>query len=312
TLAAALTTGHLGVPLLLAIVFVLAVGWDIAWAVFMVAPPLVLAKRELFVAGGLGSILSVGTATGGYAGGAALLYLVGPAGGATAYAALLVAAAVAAVPLALRVDNPPGTGIVETFREGWRAFRGSAGRALRSVAALEIFLGGFTALPPLLITAIAYRNFADPAAVYGLFVTVYALGGSAAGVVTGHYNPRRSIGLLMALGALAAGLCVLGLLPTGSSELAVAALLGGAGAAVTVRFAARMAWTQGSFPPEILGRMVSNLYLFTGAASTAAVIVVGGFAAGISLTNLELVDGGGLLVGALLSWASPAVRSLAF
>ena len=312
TLAITLRTGTLSTPLLLVLVFVLAVMGDFVWAVLMIAPPLVLPKRLLFAGDAFGNVLSVGTQVGGYTGGGALLYFVGPYGGASAYAVLLLAAALAAVPLALPVDQPPRTRFWETFRRGWDGFRGNAGRVLRTLAAVDVVLGFFAAVPPLLIPAIAYQRFSDPAAVYGPLVTAYALGGSFAAIAVGQWNPRRSVGRILVIAPLLGGLAVVALDPFSVSAWVVGGLLAGIGATYSVRYSAKYSWVQGSYASETLGRLVSNLYLFTGVSGTIAVLLVGSLSTHVSLVTLELVTGLGLVAGGLLALASRSVRRMAF
>jgi hypothetical protein len=311
-LALTLHDGTLSVGLLLSLVFALAFLWDFVWAVYMVAPRVVLPKRQLYLANGFSSALSVGTQIGGYSGGGALLYFVGPAGGAAAYTGLLVAALVLAIPLSLPVAPTPGTSVAESFRRGWDAFRGAAGRPLRQLAALETWYGFFVAVPPLLITAIAYERFADPAAVYGILVTLFALGGSAAGIAVGHANPRRAVGWILVLTPLAGGLFVLALLPVSGSLWLAGGLLAGVGATISVRYTAKYAWVQGSFPPEVLARMTANLYLFTGVAGSLAVLAIGLGSSSLSLRTLEYLVAGGFAVAGGLGLAAPLLRRLRF
>lgn len=311
-LAYELHAGTLTIGLLLFLVFVLALLWDFDWAVFMVAPPIVLPKRQLFVAEGFGSVISVGTQVGGYAGGGALVYLVGPFGGATAYAVLLLASTAVAIPLVLRVEASPRTPFWETFLRGWDSFRGAAGRSLRQLGSLEILVGFFSALPPLLITAIAYQRFASPSEVYGPLVTAFAVGGSAAGVGIGHLNPRRYVGWLVVLTPIAGGACLLALVPSVSSTVGIALLLAGVGAALSVRYLARYTWLQGTYPPELLGRLSANLYLFTGVSGSIAVLVLGTLSVRVPLGTLLGLDAVGLFVGGILALALPQIRRLAF
>ena len=312
TLAIGLKDGTLSVPLLLGLVVVLALGWDFVWAVFNIAPPIVLPKRQLFVADGLSSFVSVGTQIGGYSGGGALLYFIGPYGGASAYVVLLLAALVVTIPLSLRIDNPPTTQFWETFRRGWDTFRGKVGRPLRAFLGVQTFLGFFAAVPPLLITAIAYQRFSDPAAVYGALVTAFALGGALAGIGIGHLNPRRSVGLLLVACPVAAGFCVLALEPLSNSVLVVGGLLAGIGAAFSVRYTAVTSWIQGSYPPELLGRLTANVYLFTGVSGSVAALLVGSLSGRVSLPSLELLDGIGLLGSGVIAFANPFIRRMAF
>ncbi len=235
TLAIALRQGHVSVPLLLGVVAVLSILWDFVWAVYMLAPRLVLSPRQLLVGSGLSSALSVGTQVGGTAVGGALLFLVGPAGGAAAYVVLLVAAAVLSLPLSLPVDEAPQGRFWEIFVDGWKSFRGRAGASLRRFAGLEVVYGYAVALPVLLMPALAHQRFSDPSAVYAVLVTSYAVGGSAAGAVVGHFNPRRSVGALL-IGTPALAALAFTLLPRGpGSEAICVALIAVTGAAVSVR-----------------------------------------------------------------------------
>jgi len=311
-LALELRAGTLTVPVLLGLVFVLALLWDFVWAVFMVSPRVVLPTRQLYLADGFSSALSVGTQIGGYSGGGALLYFVGPAGGAAAYAVLLLLALALAVPLSLAIERAPTASVRATFRQGWEAFRGVAGRPLRQLAAVETWYGFFVALPPLLITAIAYERFPHPASVYGVLVTVYALGGSGSGIVVGHFNPRRAVGTILVLAPLLGGAALLLLVPLSGAAIATALLLAGIGAAISMRYTAKYAWVQGSYPPETLARMSANLYLFTGVAGTLAVLSVGTLASGIGLPGFAALVGGGFLAAAALAAALPALRRMRF
>jgi predicted MFS family arabinose efflux permease len=311
-LAFELSRGTLTVPLLLGAVFLLALLWDFAWTVYMVAPRIVVEKRLLFAADGFSSAIGVGTQVGGYAGGGALVYFVGPEGGATAYALLLVAAALASIPLSLRVESVSVSGFAESFREGWAAFRGRAGRFLRQFAAVETLYGFFAALPPLFLTAVAYERFNDPSAAYGLLVTVYAVGGSVAGVVVGHYNPRRSVGVLLVTMPLAAGLLTLLLIPAAVPAIIVATLFATLGAVFSARYDAKYTWVRGTFPPETLGRVTSNIYLFTGVSQTAGALVIAALSPTVGLPTLLLLGGGGLIVAGLAAFSVPFIRRLSF
>jgi len=311
-LALELRSGVLSVPVLLGLVLLLAILWDFVWAVFMVAPRIILPKRQLYVANGFSSIVSVGTQVGGYAGGGALLYFIGPYGGASAYAVLLVAALAVSVPLALPVERAPVTRFWATFRRGWDSFRGRAGRSLRVFAAVETFVGFFSAVPPLLITAIAYQQFSHPASVYGVLVTAFALGGSVAGVGIGHMNPRRHVGVLLILTPVLAGVCVLALAPFALDTWALALLLGGVGAAFSVRYTAKYSWVQGSYPAELLGRLSANFYMFTGFAGSVAVLLVGSLSESISLAELEVITGLGLVASGVVAFGSAFIRRMSF
>jgi hypothetical protein len=305
-------TGTLSVPQLLGLVLVLALLWDFVWAVFMVAPRIVLERRQLFVADGFSSAVSVGTQVGGYAGGAGLLYFIGPYGGAFAYVVLLLGALAAAIPLSLSIEHPPTSRFWETFRSGWDSFRETAGNSLRQLAGLEVLEGFFAAVPPLLITAVAFERFSAPAAAYGPLITAYTVGGSVAGIGVGHFNPRRAVGWLLIGGPVVGGLLVLALAPAPPSIGVLGILLAGVGAAFTIRYSAKTSWVQASFPTESLGRIISNLYLFTGFAGSIAVLLVGLLSGVLSLTDLIVLDGAGLVLAGGIALGLPFIRRLSF
>ena len=311
-LALALRFGELSVPLLLALVLVLSILWDLVWVVFMIAPRIVVETRQLFVADGLASVLSVGSTVGGYAGGGALLYFVGPYGGASAYAVLLAAALVAALPVSLRIAPAARERLWESFVRGWDAFRGDTGRAMRRLAAVEAFSGIFVAIPVLIVTAIAYQRFSHPAAVYGALATAFTLGGSFAGIAVGHFNPRRSVGWLLAVSPVVAGVGLLALAVAPPSELLLGGILAGVSAALAARFTAKYSWVRAVSTPEALGRLTANLYLFTGVAGAAAVALAGAFAGRLTLTDLELFDGIGLVAAGVIVVGLRPLRTLSY
>lgn len=311
-LALALHAGRLSTPLLLGLVLLLALLWDFVWAVYVVAPRIVVPPRLLFAADGFGSALSVGTQIGGYAGGGALLFLVGPSGGAAAYCGLLALAAVATIPLALPGAGERPASFFRMFVDGWAAFRGGAGRALRRFSALETFYGFAIALPVLLLPAIAFQRFDAPAPAYAVLVTVYALGGSIGGIVVGWVNPRRSVGWVLIATPVLAGGCLAALGRAPGDLALVAGLVGGVGAAASVRYTAKYTWLRGSFPAEQLGRIGSNMYLFSGAAGALASLVFGSLSTRLALGTIELLDAAALVAAGAAAVAMPFVRRLAF
>ncbi len=311
-LAGELAHGTLTTPVLLGAVAVLAIFWDLAWAVYMIAPRIVVGTDRLFAAGGVSSALGVGTRIAGYAGGGALVYFVGPPGGAATYAILLLLAAVVTVPLSLRGATAPEEPFGRAFARGWAAFRGRVGRPLRQFAALEVVYGFFVALPPLLVTLIAYERFPDPSAAYGLLVAVYVLGGAAAGIVVGHYNPRRSVGLLIVLAPVLAGAATLALLAVPADLVLIAGLFALVDAALSARHEAKYAWVQAVFPPDQLGRAVSNIYLFTGLSSSIAALTIGLLSAVLGPAGVVATAGVGFLAAAALAASIPFVRRMRF
>ncbi len=311
-LALSLRSGTISIGLLLGLVLVLSVLWDFVWAVYMIAPRLVVEKRQLLLASGLANIFSIGTQVGGTAVGGLLLFFVGPSGGAAVYCGLLAAGAIASVPLALPVRSAEREPFGEMFRRGWASFRGRAGASLRRFAGLETLYGFASGLPLLLLPAIAHQGFARPSAVYALLVTSYTVGGAAAGALVGHLNPRRSVGPLLVGLPLVAAACLLVLARGPFSEAGLAGTVAALGAAISVRYDVKYAWVRATFPAEVLGRIISNLYLFTGFASAVAVAVVGSLSAGTGLSSLETATGIVFAAAGLVALALPFVRRLAY
>jgi hypothetical protein len=302
--------GFLSVGLLFALVALISLLWDMTWAAINAAPGVLLAPDEQFaasgVSGAVGGILTIV----GYAVGGVLILLVGAEGGMFLYAALLLGGAVLAIPLAITPPAGPETSFFESFREGWKLVVGGEGRPFLQLATIDSVEGFLASASPILITLLASQTYHESATGYGILFTSFVVGGVAAGLALGQWNPRARVGVVMA-GALAA---------TGAAYvLAVAIpslLILGALAWFAVGFAsaayldAKYAFFRGAVAPEKLGRVISNMYLFPGITSSVGALVISAAAARGIPVELGVAVGLGLLGAGALGLALPGVRRM--
>jgi hypothetical protein len=304
--------GSLTVPLLLALIALISILWDIAWAAGNAAPGLLLSPDEQFAAQGVSGAIGGANQIAGFAAGGALILLVGPGGGMLLYGALLALAAVLALPLVIRPHPTPGESFGASLRAGWRRLWREPGKPWIQFASVDAVAGFFGAVPALLITLLATTTFRATALAYsGLFVS-YVVGGAAAGLFLGHRNPRARVGvfLIVALFATAGAFALLVVLPP-VLALAVGALflIGFVSAAY---LDLKYALFRGRFPPDEQGRLISNMYLFPGLATSAGALVLGALANTILAASLAGLVALGFLSAALLALALPGVRRFHF
>jgi DHA3 family macrolide efflux protein-like MFS transporter len=312
-LAYAAAHGELSLGLLLLLVSVLAVAWDFEWAVFQVAPRLLLPKDELFAGQGLAGALGGGVQVGGYAVGAGLILLSGAAGSGYLYAGLLIVATLLASLVALRGGRSTEREYLAGFLEGWRYLLGTReGRPLLQLGVLDGVEGFFAAAPPVLITLFAGRVFANPSLAYGVLFTAFVVGGVVMDLLLGHFNPRGRVGAVLVggLSVSAVALYLTGVFPPSLVLTASAWFV--AGLAMGAYYSGKNTFLWGYVPANRLARVTSNLYVFPGVSGAIGAIALGVLATRIvpgSLTTLAaLVFAGAALMSVLL----PAVRKFAF
>jgi hypothetical protein len=312
TLGWASGRGELSLPLLLGLVSVLAVAWDFEWAVFQVAPRLLLGKDELFAAQGIASAFGGGAAVGGYAAGAGLILLAGPGSSGFLYAGLLAVGTLLAAMVPLRGSAGPRSGYLSGFVEGWRYLASAAGRPLLQLGALDVVAGFFTSAPPILLTLFAERSFPDPVFAYGLLFTAYVVGGVGVGLALGQLNPRRRVGFVLVGGLVvgASALFLAGLTPPSVllAFVAWAAAGGGIGAYSSTKYTFQ--W--GYVPPDRLARVTGNLYLFAGSSGAVGALVLGDLSTRWPPTELVALVAGIFGAAAVLSCVLPAIRRFSF
>jgi Transmembrane secretion effector len=311
-LALASARGDLGLPLLLGLVALLAILWDFEWAVFQVAPRLLLDRDELFAAQGLSSAFGGGAVVGGYAAGAAILLVAGPASAGFLYAGLLAVGTVLASVVPLRSPVRSVATYSTGFREGWRYLVSEAGRPLLQLGALDVVAGFFTTAPAILITLFAQTSFPDRALAYGALFTAYVVGGVAVDLVLGQLNPRRRVGyvLIGGLAVAAASLFLAGLAPP--SLLAALVAWAAAGAALGAYASSKYTFQWGYVPADRLARVTGNLYLFAGTSGAVGSIVLGVLAGHWPPVELISLVAAVFAAAAVVSVTLPAVRHFRF
>ncbi|HLM91904.1 MAG TPA: hypothetical protein VK424_07670 [Thermoplasmata archaeon] len=304
--------GELHLPLLLGLVAVLSVIWDFEWAVFQVAPRLLLSKDELFAAQGISGALGGGAAIGGFAAGAGFILLSGVSGSAYLYAGLLLVATALASRVPLRGAQSAEPGYFAGFLEGWEYLRSAEGRPLLQLGMLDAVVGFFATAPALLITLFADRSFPDPSFAYGILFTAFVVGGVAVDLTLGHFNPRKRIGFVL-VGGLAAAAVALALAGIAPPELlATAAAWAMAGGALGGYTSGKFTFQWGYVPGDRLARVTSNLYVFPGVSGAAGALVVGDLAGAIPGSSLVELIAGIFALAVLLALLLPAVRRFAF
>jgi MFS family permease len=308
----AVVTGSLTVVLLIASAVVMALLDDFWWTADNTVPRILVGKDNVLRANGLQSALVGGGSLAGYSIGAALLILVGPGGGAFLFAALLAASAVLIIPVRIRAPPATGEGLFGHFVEGWSILARGKGRPLLQIGALFAAEGFFLGAPALLVTLFANRDFGGSSHVYGLLFTMYVVGALVGGLLVGRANPRAYLGQLLVGSMVAEGVTValaVGALPLLLPSAAAWFLVGlTGGIPATLLYA----YLQATAPPDAIGRVISNLYLFPGVASAFGALVFGFLSTSLSPSLLGLGVGIGLIVTGLTAVAVPTVRRLRF
>jgi hypothetical protein len=302
----------LTVPLLLALVVVISILWDLTWAAYNAAPGILLTPGEQFAAGGVASAVGGANTVAGYAVGGVLILVVGAEGGMFLYGGLLALAALLSVGLRIHPGSAAGTGFLQSFREGWATLAAGAGRPLLQLASVDAVYGFFSSAPALFITVLSVSVFAVSTTAYGVFFTVYVVGGVAAGLVLGRLNPRRRAGAVLVVALLLGGTSF----ALAASLPPVLALVGAAwlaiGFFVSAYADAKYAFLRGSVEPRQLGRVTANLYLFPGVSSSAGALILSSLAGALSPVDFGLLIAAGLLGAGVLALVLPGVKMLRY
>lgn len=297
---------------LVALVAVISVAQDVSWAGTNVAPRLLLSPDEMFAAQGLSGAISGGNAIAGYAVGGALLVVAGAEGTLVAYAVLLVAATLLALPLSIPAASDRREPFFASFRDGWRRLAAGPSKPLLQFAAVDTLRGFWINAPALLITLLANAVFPDPAFSYGALFVAYVVGEVSADLTLGRWNPRHLVGpiLIATMFATAAALTAAVILP----PLLAASLAAwfAVGFMIEAYYDAKYAYLRGAVAPEALGRVTANLYLFPGFASAVGAIVIGTIAERVAPALLGELAAAGFLVTGVLALALPVLRRLRF
>jgi hypothetical protein len=304
--------GLLTIPLLLAIVVLLAALWDFTWAADSAATRLLFGKDRLFAISGLGTALGGGVNIVMYFAAGITIALFGIAGGSYLYAGLLAVGAVFAFLLPIPTPNAKRHAYLAGFLEGWALYRGPKGKPLRHLAILQSAYGFFIPVPLLLLTLYVGRFFSSSQVMFAGLYVAYLVGGIIIGIALGKLNPRGLLGLVGNVALLSTGVVlIMAELVTGSvlASLAVWFLVG---AATTTRITAFSNYLQGGFAPEVLARLSGNNYLFTGISSTAGAFAIGALSTVWSPSALTELTALGFAGCAALGFMLQGTRTLAF
>ena len=302
----------LSIPVLFGLVAVISILWDMTWAAMNAAPGVLLTPDEQFAAAGISGAIGGGVNIAGYAVGGALILLVGADGGMLLYAALLVAGAVFALPLTIAPPPTPEKTFAESFWSGWGLVTGGEGRPFLQLAAVDSLQGFLAGGAALLITLLAATTYHASGAAYSILFVADIVGGVAAGLALGQLNPRGAVGGIMAVALAASGAALLLAVGLPASLVLGALAWTGFGFANSSYLDAKYAFYRGAIAPEKLGRFVSNMYLFPGAASVVGALLLGWVASLGRPVALGGIAGGLFLAAGVLALALPRVRRFAY
>lgn len=309
---AAVVTGSLSIGVLLGSVVAMALLEDFWWTADNTVPRILVGQDNVLRAKGLQSASVGGGSLAGSSLGAALLILVGPGGGAFLFAGLLATSAVLMVPVRLRSTPVTGESLFGNFVEGWSILGRGKGRPLLQVGALLAVEGFFFGAPALLITLFANRDFGGSSHLYGLLFTAYVVGAVVSGLAIGRTNPRGYLGPLL-IGATVAESAAIAL-----AVVVLPGLLLSTGAWFLVGLASGIpvtlvySYLQATAPPEAVGRVTSNLYLFPGIASAVGAVAFGLVSTAVSPSTLGYGVVVGLAGAGLMALVIPVVRKMRF
>ncbi|MCI4361259.1 MAG: MFS transporter, partial [Thermoplasmata archaeon] len=268
---------RLTVPLLLLFIVGLSVLWDFTWTALNAVPPRIVPTDRLFLANGLVGAASGGNQIAGYAGGAVLLLLVGSPGAAMLlYGALNLAAALCAIPLRAPGAPRAPARFIDEMVEGWHYFWRTRDPPVASLALFSAFEAFFSAAAPLVITVLTYRSFSDPSHAYALLFSAFAIGGVAGSLTLGEISPRRRITSTLLLACATEGVLLalaIAASPSWDWSLPAWAAVGFVDVAF---YQTVIVFLQATTPTRVLGRTLTNAYLFRGGSRALGALVLGG------------------------------------
>lgn len=305
--------GALGVPLLLALVAALSFLWDFTWTASNAIPPRLLPESDLFRANGMLAAVGGGTQILGYVAGGVLLLVIRPGGSMLLYAGLNIAAALLSLPVSSPRGSAPVGRLWSEFVDGWRYFLTRSGRPFLQLTAFSSAQSLVSLAPVILILELVHRTFAGSTQSYGLLFGAFAVGGIVGALVVGQLNPRRALPQLLVGATIAEGvLIVLALLA--APDLGLSTLVWFlVGAVDVVFYVVFVVYFQATSPRALVGRILTNAYLFRGGARSVGVLVIGLVAGALSVLTLgEIVGLYLVLVGALAPVLLPGIRHLNF
>jgi len=288
-IGATLVLGLLTIPVLFVLVGAITLALDFTWTAGNAVVPRIVAREDLFRARGVADAVGGGNAIAGFAAGAGLLLVFGPAGAMFLFALLQVMAILAILPVSVPSDRTVTTRALADFKEGWRELRREPGKPLLQLAVFAGFQGFFVTAPPLLLTLLSELKFADPIRSYGILFTSLSVGSVTGGLLLGRWNPRKELTIVMCGGTAATAVLLLAATlaaPLLGPSIALWFLVGLANVAFWSAF---LAYLQARVPSDRFGRVLTNLYFIRGVPTAIGATVLSLLATFWGPTNLALL-----------------------
>ncbi len=289
-----------------------SVARDFSWAGTNVAPRLLLSRDEMFAAQGLSGAISGGNAIVGYAFGATLLLVTGVEGTLATYVVLLLLATLLALPLSIPSASTTQEPFLRRFREGWARIADGPASPLVQFAVVDAVRGFWINAPALLVTLLANVVFPDHAFAYGILFVTLVVGEVTADLTLGRWNPRRIVGLILLATLFGTAVVAAAVVLVAPLLAASAAAWFAMGFAIEAYYDAKYAYLRAAVPPELLGRVTANLYLFTGITSAVGALAVSRLSEAASPVVLGTVVAAGFLAAGILGVTLPAFRRLRY
>lgn len=307
-ITAAVLAHAITVPLILLVVFLMALLWDFPWLAASVILPLIIRKEQLlranslmFAVGGGSSVLI--NAMGGIA-----LAIVGVGGASAIYAAafllatlLMLTVGVPRVP----VDRKEGGSVSGSLVEGWHELIGGRRKDLRAFFFLSGIQGFFSVAPFLLIAVISafYLKGHNGVLNFGLLNATLLGGGFVGNFVYGKINPTRRLGKSILASTAVEGVLI-ALTPLALGYLPFMYLLWFAvGSFDPVFYTGYTTYIQATVESSMLGRMKGNIYLLRGTGRGAGNIALGALVAASGLVAGAIWFGVALVIVAVAAYA---------
>ncbi len=308
-ITAAVLAHAITVPLILLVVFLMALLWDFPWLAASVILPLILRKEQLlranslmFAVGGGSSVLI--NAMGGIA-----LAVVGVGGASAIYAAAFLLATLLMLTVSVprvQVDRKEdGNVLTGRLAEGWDELMGGRRSDLRAFFFLSGIQGFFSVAPFLLIAVITafYLKGQNGVMNFGLLNATLLAGGFAGNFVYGKINPTRRLGKSILASTAVEGILI-ALTPLALGYLPFLYLLWFAvGSFDPVFYTGYTSYVQATVESSMLGRMKGNIYLLRGTGRGVGNIALGALVAAAGLVAGAVWFGVALVIVAVAAYA---------
>lgn len=308
SLTVAILAHAVSIPLILFVVFLMALLWDFPWLAVSVILPLILKREQLLRANSLMQAVGGGSSVMINAMGGVVLAVVGVGGASAIYAVSFIIATM--LMLTVRVDNVPlgkqtGRTAKEGLAEGWKELLRGSRKDLRSFFILSGVQGFFAIAPLLLIAVIAAFHLKGGSGPlnFGLMLGTFLAGGFAGNFIYGRLNPSRQIGMSLLVATLLEGVLI-AMSPLVIGNLYLLYLLWFfVGCFDPLFYTGYNTYIQATVDSDMIARMKGNIYLLRGIGRGAGNIALGALIAyygytpgalffGLALVAIAIIAGG--------------------